>query len=146
MLHTWKGLKSRARTGPECFSACAMTGSPLEARTRCTLYMVSTPLSPPPMSTPEDSADPLPKFPQISLWNLKQEENKAGIGHDIWWKSRHPPHYQNSSLFQPIKHILFKRTVALGCKKRNKLPSNDFSMEFKREELVSIFSAGLLFV
>lgn len=76
MLHTWKGLKSRARTGPECFSVCPITGSLFEAKIRCALYIVSTPLSPPPMITPEDSGDPFPKLPQISLWNLKKKKIK----------------------------------------------------------------------
>lgn len=76
MLHTWKGLKSRARTGPECFSVCPITGSLFEAKILCALYIVSTPLSPPPMITPEDSGDPFPKLPQISLWNLKKKKIK----------------------------------------------------------------------
>lgn len=109
MLHTWKGLKSRARTGPECFSVCPMTGSLFEVKMWCTLYIVRTPLSPPPMITPEDSGDPFPKFPQISLWNLKKEENKAGIGHDFWWKARHPPHYQNSHPCFNLSNISISR-------------------------------------
>ena len=69
---TWKGLKSRALTAPECFCLWAITGSFPEDKMWVTLYRVSMPLSPPPAMTPEASRSPLPKLPQISLWNLQR--------------------------------------------------------------------------
>lgn len=63
----WKGLKSRALTGPVCFCLWAITGSFPEDRMWVTLYRVSRPLSPPPAMIPEPSGSPLPKLPQISL-------------------------------------------------------------------------------
>lgn len=94
-LRTWKGLKSRARTGPECFSVCPITGSLFEAKIRCALYMVSTPLSPPPMITPEDSGDPFPKLPQISLWNLKKIKPAQTT---VFGGSQEILHYQISNM------------------------------------------------
>ena len=93
---TWKGLKSRALTAPECFCLWAITGSFPEDKMWVTLYRVSMPLSPPPAMTPEASRSPLPKLPQISLWNLQRG------GTNISNNSGPHQSVENGHLYQPL--------------------------------------------
>ena len=67
---TWKGLKSRARTGPVCLSDCPTTVSGPELIISSGLYMVNAPFSLPPTTLPPVPSAPIPKFTHTMLCNL----------------------------------------------------------------------------
>lgn len=67
---TWKGLKSRARIGPECLSDCPTTASAPELIMTSGLYTVKMPFSLPPISRPPVPSAPSPKLTHTILCNL----------------------------------------------------------------------------